>query len=72
MPQPQMSILEFEPIDRAWLRLECREDGWYLHIAHAHRCGKPGDCDSEQYAALTLSEVMDVLDATLLTLGHSQ
>lgn len=72
MSYTEPRLTQYEPIDRAWIRLASIEDGWYMHITHAHRCGQPGDCESEQYTSLTLGEVLDVLDATLMTLGHGE
>lgn len=67
----QARLTEYEPVDAVWCRLELGQWGWELTLGHRHQCGKYGDCQTEQYSALTLGEAWDVIEATVLTLGHS-
>lgn len=72
MTYEQIRLTSMGPIDGAWIHLELDPGGWYLRIGHRHLAGRYGDCQSEYYGDLTLAEVMDVIDATLSTLGHAE
>lgn len=64
-------LTQYEPVDAIWCRLELGQWGWELTIGHRHQCGQHGDCQTEKYPALTLGEAFDIVEATLLTVGHS-
>lgn len=50
-----------------WINLTHTDDGWSLTIAHRHEGGLLGDCVSATYSGLSWSEVLDVIDAEMLT-----
>lgn len=70
MPYQQPRLTEMEPIVGAWIHMEHDVDGWDLRIGHRHFAGRHGDCEAEQYHGLSVAEMIDVIEATLLTLGH--
>ena len=70
VPTNQLTLTVFDRIDGLRLDLERNMDGWSLRIRHRHVAGRWVDCDFEYYEALTIAEVLDVLEATVMLAGH--
>lgn len=62
-----LQLTSYEAIDGVHIRLEQTMHGWDLWIMHRHLGGRFGDCEAEVYTQLTFGEVLDVIDATTMT-----
>lgn len=58
-------LSSLEPITEGLFHIEYARDGWSLSMRHRHHSGFLGDCDVEEYRALTTGELLDVLCAVI-------
>lgn len=62
-------LTAYEPIVESLMRCEYRADGWELTVRHRHYGGRFGECPPALYSDLTLTELEDVLAASMATWG---
>lgn len=61
----------FYSIEQVLIELEKHEGYWRLKSRHRHYSGELAQCDPEQYEALTVDEIVDVLEALLRRVDSS-
>lgn len=59
------SLSVFYSIDHGLIEVWKSGGYWRLSLRHQHFTGNLGDCDVELYEALTVDELVDVLEASL-------
>lgn len=60
-----MRLTSFGPVVEVLARYELKAEGWSAWLRHRHYGGLFTDCPVTEYSCMTVSELLDAIDAEL-------